>query len=63
MNESCEAIMKGLPFIQAMRGFNHVVDSCFGNSLSPDYKEAITSFRKVYLELGITVTPKVYLKN
>ena len=59
LNESTEAITNGLPYIQAMRAFSRVVDSCFSQTLSPDYKAAIREFKRVYLELGIFITPKV----
>ena len=46
-------------FVPALRAFGRVVKSCFGLSLSPTYKADIEHFRKCYLNLGISVTPKV----
>ena len=59
MKGSFETVTKGLPFIQAMRAFNRVVSTCFGATLSPDYKAAINEFKRVYWTLGISTTPKV----
>ena len=56
MSEGGEDIIKGLPFIKAL---DRVVSLCFGILLDPAYVEAIQDFKKSYLDLGITVTPKV----
>ena len=53
------AVINGLPFIQTFRAFSKVVSSCFGVSLQEDYEVHILEFRRLYLELGISVTPKV----
>ena len=54
-----EVVVRGLPYIKALRLFDRVVSSCFGMTLQPGYEEAIESFHKAYLELEISVTPKV----
>ena len=46
-------------FVSALRAFGRVVKSCFGMALSPSYAADIQHFRKCYLNLGISVTPKV----
>ena len=47
-------------FVDAMKTFNEVVQSCYGNELSPNYKDKITKFRKCYMKLKINVTPKIH---
>ena len=59
MSDSGEAIVNGLPYIQAFRAFDEVVSKCFGVTVNEGYKEAIDQFRTAYMALGITVTPKV----
>ena len=60
LEQECdEVLLNGLPFISAFRAFNKVVDSCFGVELKAGYKENINEFKRIYLALGITVTPKV----
>ena len=61
MSESGEAVINGLPYIQAFRSFDQVVSKCFGVSLKEGYKEAIGDFKTAYINLGITVTPKVIM--
>ena len=58
-----DVLQKGLPFVQAIRAFSEVVGSCFGGSLTDDYQDKIKEFRGVYMNLGISVTPKVYSFN
>ena len=59
MLESPQEIINGLPFIAAIRAFRKVVDSCFGMVLDPNYLTLIAQFRKLYIELEISITPKV----
>ena len=59
MSEAGEAVINGLPYIQAFRTFDQVVSKCFGVTLEEGYKEAIEEFRAAYMDLGVTVTPKV----
>ena len=56
-----EVVIKGLPFLKAFRSFNRVVSLCFGMTLGVGYMAAIKEFKKDYLELGITVTPKAHI--
>ena len=62
MNQPSEAIINGLPFTQTIKAFNKVVGACFGLKLDPAYKAAIAEFKRLYLELDISVTPKVNIK-
>ena len=57
--ESEAAVLNGLPFIHTFRAFSKVVSSCFGVSLQEDYQAQIFEFKRLYLALGISVTPKV----
>ena len=62
--ENLDKLQKIVPqdfdmFVSAFRAFGKVVRSCFGLVLSPSYKTDIESFKKCYLNLGISVTPKV----
>ena len=50
----------GLKYTRAIKFFDKVVSLCFGNTLKPGHEEAISDFKSSYLDLGITVTPKVY---
>ena len=60
LEQECDdVILNGLPFIQTFRAFSAVVDFCFGVKLKPGYEDKIKDFKKSYLSLGITVTPKV----
>lgn len=49
-----------LKFVQVLSDFRLVADSCFSNSLNPDFAKLIDNFKKSYLDLGISVTPKVH---
>ena len=49
------------PFLNAFKAFGRVVQGCLSSDLAGDYKEAIKSFRRAYLDLGITVIPKVHI--
>ena len=57
--ESAEILEKGLKYCKVFKSFHKVVDSCFGNELKSDFKSNIANFKKDYMELGITITPKV----
>ena len=56
-----EALQKGIPYILTMRAFSDVVSACFGMSLVVSYKEYIAEFKRLYMSLDITVTPKVII--
>ena len=58
MNQPSEAIINGLPFTQTIKAFNKVVGACFGLKLDPAYKAAIAEFKRLYLELDISVLPQ-----
>ena len=47
-------------YVPALRAFGRVVNSCFGLKLSPSYMSDIDYFKRCYLNLGISVTPKVF---
>ena len=51
--------MNALPYIHTFRAFDRVVSSCFGVGLKDGYQENIKEFKRLYMSLGITVTPKV----
>ena len=57
------ALLNGLPFIHALRGFSKVVESCFSNHLLDRYETDIAEFKRLYLSLGVSVTPKVIQSN
>ena len=46
-------------FALALRALSTVVSSCFGYTVAPSTEEDIKRFKKLYLDLNITVTPKV----
>ena len=50
-----------LGFARALRALSKVVSSCFGYAASPSVKDDIEQFRKLYLKLNITVTPKMHI--
>lgn len=47
-------------FVTAFSSFRDVVSSCYGHDLQPDYKLKIAKFKKDYLRVKISVTPKVH---
>ncbi|KAJ8672767.1 hypothetical protein QAD02_004027 [Eretmocerus hayati] len=47
-------------YVQCFSDFREVVDSCFSNSLDSKYVSYIKKFRCSFLDLGISVTPKVH---
>lgn len=49
-----------LKFVDAFQNFNKVVESCFSANLDPNYLKYIAEFRKSYLDLEISITPKVH---
>ena len=48
-------------FIDALRAFNLVRKSCFGEDLLDSYVEDIANFKAAYLNLGINVTSKAHI--
>ena len=61
MKESEDAVLNGLPYVHAFRAFDRVVSMCFGVTLKAGYEQAIQQFKTAYMDIGISVTPKVYL--
>merc|ERR1712079_4206 len=47
-------------FINALKSFNKVVNSCFGKNLKDAYKDNIREFEVSFMALGISITPKVH---
>ena len=50
-----------LKCVQILRCLYQVVISCFGMSLDSEYETYINKFKDVYMDLGISITPKVYI--
>ena len=49
-----------LKYVDVLQTFEAVVNSCYGNALSHDYKTCIDAFRVAYQGLDIPITPKVH---
>lgn len=49
-----------LKFVKVLKDFHVVVKACFSATLHSNYKKLISDFKKSYLDLGISVTPKVH---
>jgi hypothetical protein len=49
-----------LPYVAAFRSFSKVVSSCYSNDLNPDFENHILDFKNKYLDLDISVTPKIH---
>lgn len=47
-------------YVKAYRDFKLVVDSCFSKDLNPEFTSNIDNFKKSYIALGISITPKVH---
>jgi hypothetical protein len=52
--ESCKV------YVNAFRSFGKVVSSCYGDHLDSTFESYITEFKEAYLQLGISVTPKIH---
>jgi hypothetical protein len=50
-----------IAFLFTLRAFDRVVHSCYGFVLSPSFQENISDFHKLYLTLGMRVTPKIHI--
>ena len=59
LQEPLEVVIKGLQYVEAFRGFYRVVKSCFGVYLQDEYLESLKEFKRTYMGLDISVTPKV----
>lgn len=49
-----------LNYVETFDKFKMVVKACFSYDLNPSYKNVIEDFKKSYLQLGISVTPKIH---
>lgn len=49
-----------LKFVKVFEDFKSVVTACFGNDLHSNYKEKIATFRRSYIDLNVSITPKVH---
>ena len=66
---SCETLLSmSLPddyqlldFVACFRALNKVVESCFGLILCPSYHTHILEFKRTFLALGLSVTPKTHI--
>lgn len=47
-------------FVKCLDDFGSVVSACFGKRLHSDFVEKIEAFKQSYLDLNISVTPKVH---
>ena len=57
--EQGDVLILGLPYVHAFRSFSEVVESSFGVFVKEGYEMKIQEFKKSYLALGVSVTPKV----
>ena len=58
--EPSEMIEKTVPFLNTLKAFRKVQESCFGMDIKGDYRKHIEEFSRTYRELNISVTPKVF---
>ena len=49
-----------LKYVNAFSSFKNVVHDCFGSALNAHYMRSIDKFKTYYLDLNISVTPKVH---
>ena len=47
-------------YVKTFQSFNEVVRACYSMNLDRDYQERIDDFRRSYMNLGVSVTPKVH---
>ena len=47
-------------FVKTLQHFKSVVSSCFGMTLNTAYVQHIKHFKKSYLQLPVSVTPKAH---
>ena len=52
--------LQAVKYVECFQSFAKVVHSCYGNNLDQDFCNYIQDFKKSYLSLGISVTPKVH---
>ena len=61
MVESVEKLTLAKLYIKALRQFDRVVHSCFGQTLQPNYDVNIEEFMDTYRALQISIPLKVHL--
>ena len=49
-----------LPYVRALRDFRKVVKSCFSAVLHGTFEDDIQAFRESFMDLDLSVTPKVH---
>ena len=49
-----------LKYADVFKAFNCVVESCYGDEVSPDFENHIQEFRHTFEGLDISVTPKIH---
>lgn len=52
--------ISSLKYVKAFDDFNAVVKACFSMKLDPNFRQIIENFKRSYLDLGISITPKVH---
>ena len=52
-------VLEALSYIHTFRAFDRVVSSCFGGHLKGDFQAHIQEFKRLYMLLNISITPKV----
>ncbi len=48
-------------FAWTLNSFNDVRQSCFGQTLKPNFGDCIDRFKQKYQELSLTITPKIHV--
>ena len=47
-------------FMNTFKSFSEVVSSCYGAEFHPEFKDKVAAFKKDFINLGISITPKVH---
>ncbi|KAJ6639768.1 hypothetical protein Bhyg_12515, partial [Pseudolycoriella hygida] len=47
-------------YVQVLDDFRLVVNQCFGKKLNPEYDKSIDKFKKSFMDLKVSVTPKIH---
>ncbi|CAL4251128.1 unnamed protein product [Meganyctiphanes norvegica] len=48
-------------YVHILRALHLIVTSCFGMKWDPQYKTYINEFKDLFIDLGISITPKVHI--
>merc|ERR1712055_839787 len=48
-------------YVHILRSLYEVILSCFGMTLEPGYENDIIRFKEIYVDLGLSITPKVHI--